>query len=519
MSAIKLRTVRRGVVPAAPIPSSIYDTSIGKGVGVDGFADLTIGTSGKKIFVGPGGSDGANGLTPATRKLSLTGSGAVSVLTPGAGDKVLIAENYATPDALPWFPSCNGQNAANPTCFQSYDPADPLNEAKYGRASDRNAQPIVKYTDSNGNGTTPYGFIAVQGLRFDEGNVQRRGITLLGPAQYILYDHCIVAYGGTSISREGLGPRTGHHVYRGCAIYGAWNDGGRTGGCFAAEVDDVTAEDCTFFNCGWKIGTTRTFIGTKYDIDGNATPEYLAWIAAGGPTIYSHTLYFHQSTDRIIARRNLMADGSADAGSLRGDNGEYYENAIIRNPIGTGMGSGYQYYVERPTGVTFRAHHNLTMAGIDLDNQSPRGHAFLVSNGKPGSSVDHNLSIRNATTDSGRFAYGNNADYDQDSYCDFHDNTAFGWSASGGTNSDLAFFPARVHSTRNNNRWDDPASGSNVQSNAGMFPNPYTEAELYTAIGVAGVTDYASLMAKAIAHPELHLARILQSTAFAGYGM
>src|SRR5205085_1383401 len=218
---------------------------------------------------------------------------------------------------------------------------------------------------------------------------------------------------------------------------GQWNTDGRTGGVYFGAGDNITVEDCVFYHCGWKIGASRDDTPTN-----------------GGTTIFSHTFYIQLDTNNCIIRRNLIMDGAADGGSLRGDNALYTQNVMIRCPISMGLGGGHDYYLYRPSGVTFEGSYNLALAGNDLNSSNPRGTAFEVSNGKPGSKVHHNLAIRGGGTDA--YALINNADFDQPSYCDFEDNVSVNWNVSGQSWSDNAFFPAQVHSTRSRNKWDDP---------------------------------------------------------------
>lgn len=514
-----------GTPVTAPAAAAFaYDGSIGAGVDSEGFAALPLRSGAHRYFVKPSGADGntcVQAENPATPKATIASG--VSCIASGNGDQLMLAEGATFSDPLPWFPSIQGYSPTYPTVIQSYDPADANNTVKYGRADQRNARPILTATaDSNGNGG-PYSYVAIKGVEINPGNVGFKGFGLLGGSNYILLENDIFAYVGISI--DGFAENGGQHIIiRNSSIYGPWNDG-RTGCVYIAGHNYPTIEDNVMYHCGWRIGQTRTFVGPKFivppqDLDGDGnddpTPAYTAYINDGGPTIYSHTLYIQLDTNDTIVRRNLMMDGSADAGSLRGDRSLYTANVIIRNPIGTGLGSGYEYNIHRPTGVSFEGSYNLTLAGVDLDSQSPRGHAYLVSNGKPGSKVHHNLTIRNATSDSGRFAFGNNADYNQPSYVDFDDNIAFAWSNSGGSTSLGAAYPAQVHATFSRNKWDDPASGSNTQALTGGFTNPYTEAALYVA---AGVTDYATLITLSTRNPQGHYARALRDLAFAGYGL
>lgn len=481
--------------PPPPPPASIYDTSIGLGVDTNGLTDLSKGSEGRYILIGPGGSDGNTGLSHAQR-LTTVGA-AAAMITAGKGDSVLIAEGYTVPDSLPWFPSIPGFNPGYPTTFRSYDPADPTNTAKYGRADQRNARPVITtMASSNGNGSD-YGYIAIQGLKFDPGNVAGAGgITVLGRLRYFLLENSILAY--TGFSFDGLAPGAGNHIIlRGNSMYGQWNTDGRTGGVYAGAGDNITVEDNTFWHSGWKIGASR-----------NTAPEL------GGTTVFSHTLYGQMDTNYMIYRRNFSADGAADGGTIRGHNSLAWENLFARCPIGLGMGSGYHYDYDRPLGVKFEAGYNLMLEGNDLNASNPRGNAYLVSNGQPGSKVHHGICLDNLGSDP--HALMNNADYNQPSYCAWEDMVIRNWNPSGQTTSELAFFPAQVHSTYARNKWPDPSSGTNTNIAGETFPNPYSAAAIYASTGMS----YDDLVAHMIANPQDHaVTRGMLALARSGYGV
>jgi hypothetical protein len=489
MSAFALKFLRKG----AGISVS-YDTAIGASVDANGFTDLPLRPGARYIFVGTGGNDANDGLTHATRRLTIGTvftSGAVSLISPSRGDQLLIMEgaDYSA-ECLPYFPEVVGFSALYPTCFRSYDPADPTNTAKYGRADQRNARPTLGVKDSNGNGAS-YSNVAVQGLCINPGNIAAAGgISIINGFHNILIENCIFAY--TGVSADGLTEGNASRIIiRNCALWGQWNTDGRTGGVYVGGCDYVTVEDCVIYHAGWKMGASRDDAAVD-----------------GGATVFSHSLYLQLTDNYIIVRRCLLMDGSADGGTVRGDQSLYTENVIIRCPISTGLGSGFRYDLDRPLGVTFEASYNLCLAGNDLNSTNPRGSAFSLSNGKLGSRVHHNILIRNVGSDA--YAFITNADYNQPSYVAWEYNRCFGWNIVGQTKSELAFFPAQVHPTYDYNIWKDPASGTNTNE------NPYTEAELYTA---AGVTDYATLTNLAIAYPQNHYQRTILSLARAGYGV
>jgi hypothetical protein len=77
-------------------------------------------------------------------------------------------------------------------------------------------------------------------------------------------------------------------------------------------------------------------------------------------------------------------------------------------------------------------------------------------------------------------------------------------------------YPAQNKSSRDYNIWDALTSGTNQNNSTKAFPNPYTAAELYAALGY---TDKNAFMSHAVNYPEEHPARTVRALLFAGYGM
>src|SRR4051794_16857956 len=118
-----------------PTPSSTYDASVGNGVDAAGFADLPLRAGAHRYFVSSAtGSDGngcAAAQSPAAPKATITA--AVACVADGAGDQVLVAQRTTYAAAFPNMSLKGGFDHVHPTVIESYDPADALNEAKYGR--------------------------------------------------------------------------------------------------------------------------------------------------------------------------------------------------------------------------------------------------------------------------------------------------------------------------------------------------------------------------------------------------
>jgi hypothetical protein len=499
----------KGKPPPAPVsdPVSVssnatYDASIGLGVDANGFADLSLRPGAHRYFVSSAtGSDGnscAAAQSPATPKAS--GASALACATDGEGDQILFAEGTTYATRIPSMAfRRGGYSLAYPFVIQSYDPADPLNEAKYGRATGTK-RPVFRAENPGGNpwifGGTGQKFIAVRGLDINPGNVSGQTIAMVDVGDGILFENNLLRYTGLAFVIN-TSPQAHHWIVRGNAIYGTWDATTATAGqgIYADGSDSLTIEDNVLYHIGWKIGANGTDT-----------------LANGGATQFRHPIYQQVLTDAVV-RRNLIVDGSADGGSFRG-NISHTENVIIDCPIAIALGGGVAYDKVRPNGVDIQSSYNAIIGSGSIPDSGAAGWGITNSNGRSGSSAHHNLILRSGTLAGPAFI--TNADYNQPSYMAWHDNVSYSWAPGGFSHSELAVFPTQVRATFSNNVWDDPTSGTNINNSSKTFPNPYTAAQLYAALGF---NSKEAFMADAIARPEAHPARGARSLLFAGYGL
>jgi hypothetical protein len=230
--------------------------------------------------------------------------------------------------------------------------------------------------------------------------------------------------------------------------------------------------------------------------------------------MFRHSIYQQNPTNSIV-RRNLFIDPSATGCQCRG-NSTITENVFIDNPISIAAGGGSNYSTVSPNGVQLEVSYNAIIGDADISSSQPRGFAINASNGRSGSSAHHNLIVRSRNPSAYNvIAFATSADFNQASYMDYHDNFAYLWSASGKTHYEGGSFPAQDHAIFNNNVWDDPASGSNANNVSASLPSPYTEAQLFTALGC---TDKSACAGRMIEAPELGWAVKARALLFAGYG-
>jgi hypothetical protein len=333
---------------------------------------------------GPGAANAAYG--PKTTYADALNS--VSSTMEGIGNQFFFAEGQTfTLDTIVRYDyEFYGNGATYPACFQSFDPTDPLNTAKHGRAGtgSRGARPIWQL----GTGQFPEN---TNGSSFDYGGWAFRGLEWLavGDGQYcswygqnnnLLFEN--VVFNNVQLTLESdITLSSGYstnNILRMCASYGQYDtQGSHICGIFSIYTN-LTIEDCVFWHCGWEVGVSRD------------TP-----VSAGGPDIYKHCVYVDsgRGTTAII-RRNVMVDGSASGLSLRGTH-MCHHNVIIDCPTPDFMSGGSNTDSQSPNGVTQQAFCQLVMGGADINSTQPRMQGFRSSDGTPSSYYAYSLYINN----------------------------------------------------------------------------------------------------------------------------
>jgi len=489
--------------PAAATTSTVtveYDASVGLGVDAAGFANLPLRSGAKRFFVSSSSGNDANGCGSATAPATplRTLAAAAACITRGAGDQVLVAEGSVLSVGLPTLHYKGGFSAAYPTVIQSYDPADPLNEARYGRATSN--RPNVM--SAGGNNQPAFAddgdsYFAIRGLAFGPASDSPdNGVAWTGSDSYVLFENNVFRYTGI-----GFNPAltTSHLVFRHNAVLAPWSPSANAQCLFVAHNSSVTIEDSVFHHCGWKIGASRGDTVTN-----------------GGPTALRHAIYTTTSTSATV-RRNLMIAPSATGCSCRGDI-VGYDNLVIRAPVALAGGSGDNYNVERPTGVDISFYNNTVIGGDDITiGGGPKKWAIVSENGRAGSSAHHNLIVRSGDTTYGN-AFRTSARLNAPSYMLWDANRVIGWGSMGSLvfiQEVDAYAATQIHATYTNNYWDLASSGTNL-NNTGL-PSGYAYADALAA--AMGSTDVAGLGMDAIAKPELDWALKGQGLAGAAFAM
>jgi hypothetical protein len=489
-----------------------YDTRFGSGTDANGYANLPLRAGASRYYVKNGGSDANAGTNPTLPLATI--EAALAKVTQNNGDQVCVAQGSTWSTVFPSVTNKHGFSLLYPTVIQSYDPADPTNEAKMGRATGT-TRPV--WTGSMAGGflfigaaTSPMQNFAMRGIDINPGNTAGQGFAINGSnglsPHGLLFENNLFRYTYFALGGQAGKLACNDIVIRGNGFYGSWSTGTMCQGAYVSAVNNCCIEDNVFWHCGWKIGGSR---------DDAAS--------AGGPTIYNHNLYFQDDAAGII-RRNLTIQGAATGLSTRG-HVDLSGNVAINNPISIIGGLGTQYNSKQPYGVAVFMGFNGVIGSEDLSTAAPRGTAFHTGNGKSGSTIHHNLAVkaRPSGTPVGAM-FSAQANYPQPSYSNWHDNVGYQWSTSGNSygfgsgsvdGNDYSSYAAN-NAVRNNNYWDDPAGGTNlnIASLTGIV-TAYDANSLCTSFGFA---DAPTAFASWAANPDTRPAQAIRNRLFTGYG-
>jgi hypothetical protein len=506
-------------------PVVTYDTSIGNGVDAKGFASLPLRAGANRYYVRSGVGDDTNtcvqAQSPSTPKATI--ASAITCVTDSNGDQLLVAEGTSYSEGLPNMCGKRGFSAVYPTVLQSYDPADPTNEAKLGRATAN--RPVVDTGAAGmdlGSGGGACGTLgsakmfAIRGFVVDPGSASPGLYISVYPAatgtnDYVLFENNIFRYTEVFVddatSAAGLAD---HFILRNNSFYGSWDastsHGAGSQGAYADNISHVTFEDNVFWHNGYEIGASRDAATSSGGLVGDE--------------VFRHAYYINHDCRNAVSRRNLIIDGPADGGQNRSHT-LVQGNLYIDNPTAVALGGGPAYNIAKPLGVDLDFASNVIIGSQNLTTALPRGTGIISANGRPTSIARYNLLARSAlglsatgTTEDIGFGTGDFTSFNLPNYMTWDHNTVYLWSDPSVQTSESG--PGATFATYTNNIWDKATSGSNVVNTGVTFTYAHTAAQLYAALGFA---DKTALINYAIAHPEAHIQRLALSQLQSGYGI
>jgi hypothetical protein len=306
-------------------------------------------------------------------------------------------------------------------------------------------------------GNTPnFSHFAIRGIDWNPGDTPNNSILFTGGNNYLLFENNVFRYTGMALN--GGHNRKIKHIVRKSTFYGSWSDTGHSGGIYDDGTDGITIEDNVFWHVGWKVGVSR------------GTPA-----ASGGPTMFRHAVYTQTDTTQVVARRNLFMDAAASGASMRGD-------------------------------------VKLFLGDADIDPNNPRGVAVMSANGNPSSYVRNNLVLRSRNPlGVNVMPFANNAHLNRPSYMYYDRNLVYKFSPAMTSSS---AFPGQVSSTFENNIWDAPTIGTNINNAVVPIPNPISQTDVWTHLGCSTKDACAARMAESPEKPWAIWIRSFVNTAY-----
>lgn len=341
---------------------------------------------------GKGAADGAWGpkatVKSAEQQLPALSAAAGDA---GVGHQLLLAEGGLYPDPAQAESGGNraqvhyGASAAYPFVIQSYDPSDPWNGQKMGRASGSkrprirlSADKVWNFASINNNSGGRVGNFAVRGVAFLAPDGSRVAPDVYWSMENFDGDNVLlenIDFGCMSVIFQNNSGRrfSRNFIARKCLFDHNYSATGSV--CPSLYISywvDHVVEECVFNHCTWVDTADGRYAAPK----------------DGGAFALRHDVYSSgASQGPLTHRRNLHIDPAATALSNR-NNSVVYNNVVIDAPIalisagGVAGATAAVLAEEQPNGNFFDHHHNLVM-GSEFIN-GPR--MTIVSQPGPGQS-------------------------------------------------------------------------------------------------------------------------------------
>ena len=395
-------------------------------------------------------------------------------------------------------------SAVAPTCFQSYDTADPLNLQTHGRAgtAGRGARPVwimgsgpTSWPGLTNGHAQDFGGYAFRGLEFRDSRdtTAGAGVSYVACQHNMLFENMIL--NGTQLTLQNANSNPGfnvslNNIIRKSALIGAWTSTYRAQGIFAAATN-LTIEDSVFYHNGWMRGLTRA-----------------ATAAMGGGTIFNQAIYVDGAAGGIVGRvilkahRLVIVDPAAGGFSPRTDH-IIHHNVMIDCPDPEIKGGGSASNAESPNGCIQSSWSQLMMGGADISTNLPRMQGFTAQNGVRGRAFyKHSLAVNNPgfgqVNNLWLCAVNSQAPYP--TYMEMEHNRAYAFAPA----SKRLFTSVVPGGTLNYTDIDNISSDT----------SPMTNAQIYAAIGFA---DKQSFINSMVADPTRPWAYMLLQAAATGF--
>jgi hypothetical protein len=337
-----------------------FDTRWGTSTDANGWITQNLGGSNRLTYLDAvNGNDAHTGLSHA-QALKTFNAAHAQFIGSGckAGDKLLVAHGSSAVDTTnssldPVAIDATG-SPSNLSGVQSYDPTDPTNPAKWGRATGADV-PIIEINATTGTGLNVVnvegaGYVMIQGIEVrcttNATASQSAGLSWsAGRHPGMVLQNCRfngVAVGmATSLGTVTSATNTQNSgLISKCSFWGG-------AGIFIEETDSFKIQEVAGVHGGWDIFSLRD------------DP-----IIYGGAAVFAHMFYLHASNTNLALNRIICIDATDGLGARCG---AVSANQLISidNPVGiTAGGKSTDVVAERPDGAPWNC-DDVVIAGLN----------------------------------------------------------------------------------------------------------------------------------------------------------
>lgn len=356
-----------------------YDQRFGTATDTSGWVTFGLKPGAKRVYANPATGNDSNDCLSAGAACA-TYNHAFVVFQTGltAGDQLMLAEGQTYTDSISGTCcygaanfSTTGVSAQYPYAVQSYDPADPTNATKYGRAVG-SAMPVVQLTvetpSLSMNVGSGNGYLAISGVELKGRSSQisylSDGLSYTGRAG----PHPVLIFQNMRFNHAGLSFSGGNQIliskgsfFDSTGIYADPISDGST------DCHDIRMQDLVMVHNGWTTGASR------YDTQAN-----------GGATGFQHTFYIHAGCSNVAMARVLSFD-SANEGVGPRTGAKANQWVSVDNPNAF-IGAGFSIALaEQPGGALFQLDDAAAIGSDIISGSLPPASVFSVDNLLPNS--------------------------------------------------------------------------------------------------------------------------------------
>jgi hypothetical protein len=262
MNIFQKMRATEGLFPTTPLFATDFGTATSQTTARITF-DLAPGA--KQLWLDTSGNDANSGDSPSAAKAGIMAAVIrhqdPAWFTPGS--RIMVAGTggrfYFDDGTLPnngWTQGrIFGLSKQYPVLLQSYDPADPFNQSKWGwlQGADMpmlRGQGNVMYSIYGDSGNS---FLGAQGIEFDSQDVEGGAIGWNGPHHGMVWQNCrfknfmvLVGAGRDKPSQDALISL--------CTFYGGWANSTNMSGTFITGQNNMRQQGVAYIHNGWRTG-------------------------------------------------------------------------------------------------------------------------------------------------------------------------------------------------------------------------------------------------------------------------